>query len=83
MVKANAKNPRAVKALLTVEELKLGDKGNIEGLDAQLETIKAENDFLFEPDKPAPKVVLGGSGKTVIDDSVVAAARKGANLESN
>lgn len=47
---AKARNPKAVKALLNADEIKLdGDK--LLGLDAQLEAIKKDNDFLFEAEK--------------------------------
>lgn len=47
---AKARNPKAVKALLNHDEIKLdGDK--LLGLDAQLEAIKKDNDFLFEAEK--------------------------------
>lgn len=45
-----AKNIKAVKALLKMDEIKLdGDK--LMGFDTQMEAIKKENDFLFEPAK--------------------------------
>lgn len=50
LMASKAKNTKAVKALLNHDEIKLdGDK--LLGLDAQLEAIKKDNDFLFEAEK--------------------------------
>jgi hypothetical protein len=80
LVGAKAKNAKAVKALLNANDLKLSEDGSILGLDKQLETIKKDNDYLFESDTPQPKVVLGGQNKSVLSDAVVEAARKAAGL---
>ena len=80
LTEAKAKNPKAVKALLNFENLKLAEGGKIVDLDDQLTVIKEENDYLFESDQPAPKIVLGGKGKTKVTDSMVAAARTAAGL---
>lgn len=64
---AKAKNTKAVKALLDRDKLKLSGE-EIIGLKEQLETLKADNDYLFEGDNPVPKVVgptgspVGGTG---------------------
>ena len=58
---AKAKNTKAVKALLDMDGLKYND-GKIVGLDEQIEQLKADNDYLFESDKPAPKIVKGTGG---------------------
>lgn len=80
LTEAKAKNPKAVKALLNFENLKLAEGGKIVDLDDQLKVIKEENDYLFESDQPAPKIILGGKGKTKVTDSMVAAARTAAGL---
>ena len=77
---AKAKNAKAVKALLQTDVLKLQPDGTIFGLDGQLETIKKDNDYLFESDTPNPKIVLGGGNQPVLTDAVVEAARKAAGL---
>lgn len=77
---AKAKNPKAVKALLNHNDLKLAEDGSIIGLKDQLEAIKSENDYLFESDQPTPKVVTGGQNKTVLSDAMVVSARKAAGL---
>lgn len=58
---AKAKNAKAVKALLNMDGLKFNE-GEIIGLDKQLEALKSENDYLFESDKPAPRIVKGTGG---------------------
>ncbi len=60
---AKAKNTKAVKALLDMDGLKFNDNdGKIVGLDEQLAQIKADNDYLFESDEPAPEFVKGTNG---------------------
>jgi len=81
LTEAKAKNPKAVKALLNFDELKLSQEdGSIIGLDKQLEKVKSENDYLFESEQLTPKIVTGGQGKTKITDSMVIAARQAAGL---
>lgn len=58
---AKAKNAKAVKALLDMDGLKFND-GKIVGLDEQLAQIKADNDYLFESDEPAPEFAKGTNG---------------------
>lgn len=77
---AKAKNIKAVRALLNPDELKLAEDGSLEGLESQLEAIKDENDFLFESDEPAPRIVAGSQSKSVLSDLTVDAARKAAGL---
>ena len=47
LLKNKARNPKAVKALLDTEKVKLTDDG-IDGLDDQLETIKENEGYLFD-----------------------------------
>ncbi|HZW02883.1 MAG TPA: phage scaffolding protein [Anaerolineaceae bacterium] len=80
---AKAKNPKAVKALLDMEALQkaFDDKtGTFIGFDEHLKPIKEANDYLFEGDKPDPKIVLGGNNQTITTDAFEAAMRKGAGL---
>lgn len=77
---AKAKNVKAVQALLSKDNLKLTDDGKILGLDDQLKAIKEQNDYLFESDKPAPRIVAGGNNQPIQTDAMVAAARKAAGL---
>src|SRR5699024_3730440 len=63
---AKARNTKAVKALLDLDNLKLTDD-KILGLDEQLESIKKENNFLFEGEKKeVPTIVKPSRGS--IDD---------------
>ena len=81
LVKAKAKNPKAVRALLNTENLKLTEDGeSVLGLEEQLKGIKTENEYLFETDEGTPKIV--GSTKTggVVGDAITTAARKAAGL---
>lgn len=58
---AKAKNVKAVRALLDENGLKLnGDE--VVGLNEQLEKIKADADYLFERDKPAPVFSRSATG---------------------
>jgi len=77
---AKARNPKAVKALLNADLLKLADDGTISGLNDQLTKIKAENDYLFESDQKPPQIVTGGNNQSVISDPFMTAMRKGAGL---
>ena len=50
---AKARNAKAVRPFLNMEGLKLNN-GEIIGLDKQLETLKADNAWLFEGEEDAP-----------------------------
>ncbi|WP_419154570.1 phage scaffolding protein, partial [Weissella bombi] len=45
---AGAKNEKAVMALLDTDSIAFNNKGKLTGLSDQLDTIKKDNDFLFE-----------------------------------
>jgi predicted nucleic acid-binding Zn-ribbon protein len=78
---AKAKNAKAVKALLELDNLKLNEAdGSIIGLDDQLKKIREDADYLFESSEVTPRVVAGGKSKSVIVDPVIQAARKAAGL---
>lgn len=83
---ARARNIKAVRALLELDELEMNEEGEIEGLSDQIEAITIENDFLFEapepeePEEPEPRIVTGSKKKRVLGDSVVQAAREGAGI---
>ena len=82
LVKAGAKNPKAARALLELDKLKLGEDGGsgeygaveIAGLKEQLDKVKKDNGFLFEDGegKPAPRFSTGtgGKGEPVSDAAV-------------
>ena len=77
---AKAKNLKAVRALLSTDQLKLKDDGTLEGFEDQLTKIKAENDYLFTDAKETPKIVSNANNQTVIGDPLEAAMRRGAGL---
>lgn len=70
---AKARNAKAVKALLNMDDLKLND-GKIVGLEEQLKQVKEENDYLFESEENIPRIV-GATGNTppIEDDSAIRA----------
>lgn len=51
---AGAKNAKAVKALLDVSKLKLGDDGKVSGLDEAIKAIQKSDAYLFT-EKEQPK----------------------------
>lgn len=78
---AKAKNLTAVKALLNHEDLQLAKDGSIIGLDKQLETIKTENDYLFESTGPEKRTVGDNQTDTVLTDSFTAGVLQGVGLD--
>lgn len=74
---SKAKNQKAVKALLDLEDVELLDDGTIKGLDEQIKTLTESEDskFLFETEKdkkPSFKGVNPGqSGSDDIDDHII------------
>ncbi|KAF0353804.1 capsid protein [Pediococcus acidilactici] len=76
LVKSGARNPKAVKALLDNDAIKLDDEG-IHGLNDQLEGLKESDGYLFEgkePDKPNPFADGNPSGGTPANDNKLAEA---------
>lgn len=57
ITKANPRNEKALMALLDLDIVKVGDDDSLVGLSEQLEKIKTENDYLFEPTKQEPESV--------------------------
>lgn len=47
LFKAGAKNSKAVRALLDLDKISLSDKGELVGISEQLDSIKKDNDYLF------------------------------------
>lgn len=76
---AGAKDIVSVLPHIDMDKVKFNDKGEIEGLSEQVETLKKEKDFLFEGDK---KTVfkLGGGHKPADDkdDAFLTGLRSGA-----
>lgn len=49
LVKAGAKNTKAVKSLLDLEKVTFDKDGKVGGIEDQLKAIKTSDDYLFEP----------------------------------
>ncbi len=65
---SGARNVKAVMALLDSETLK-SSKNQKEDIRKALETVKKDNDFLFVPEKPVPKMVSSTPGiNQAVDD---------------
>jgi len=64
---AKAKNLKAVRALLDIEKLK-GSQNINDDIKTQLETIRKDNEYLFENATPAPTMTAGTDGKSVTTD---------------
>jgi hypothetical protein len=79
---AKAKNPKAVKALLSTDGLKLADDGTIAGLNDRLEKIRTENDYLFDGDVKTPRLVTKTNNQNVLNDPQLDAMRKAAGLST-
>lgn len=64
LAKAGARNNKAVKALLDDTKISVDDKGDLIGLNEQLDAVKKDNDYLFEkveqtPSNPKPTFGTG------------------------
>lgn len=75
-----AKNLKAVRALLNADDLKLSESGELVGFSEQIKQIKDENAYLFEGDEASPSFTTKTNSKKVYGDSVLMAARKAAGL---
>lgn len=65
---AGARNAKAVMALLDQDSLKTS-KNQKEDIQRALEAVKKENDYLFQPEKPLPKMVSVTTGPNpAVDD---------------
>ena len=60
LTEAKAKNPEKLAKLIDRDGLKMVD-GKLVGLDEQLKALKESDGYLFEGDKPAPKIVKPGN----------------------
>lgn len=61
LLKNKARNPKAVKALLEMDKVEVTNEG-INGLDEQLESIKENDDYLFEKEEGKPTKTAGTFG---------------------
>lgn len=72
IAKAHPRNEKALMALLDLDIVKMNDDNTLIGLNEQMETIKKENGFLFEPDKQEPESVkLDGEHGSASQDGEV------------
>lgn len=65
---AKAKNSKAVKAIMDLSKVKIGEDGKLSGFDEQLEALKKSDAYLFDADKPAKPQFVGfqpGASSTV------------------
>ena len=61
---AKVRNAKAAKALLNLDEVKLNDKGEVEGLDNQINSLQKTDGYLFDQGNKEPYQPQGGGGKT-------------------
>lgn len=65
---AKAKNSRAVKALLDMEKVKIGEDGKLSGFDEQIEALKKSDGWMFDVDQQTQQQFTGfqpGASTTV------------------
>ncbi|QHJ85680.1 MAG: hypothetical protein [Caudoviricetes sp.] len=62
--KAKVRNSKAAKALLNLDEVKLNDKGEVEGLDDQINSLQKSDGYLFDQGSKELYQPQGGGGKT-------------------
>ncbi|MDF7683406.1 phage scaffolding protein [Lactobacillus sp. ESL0679] len=58
------RNPKAIKGLLNMDDIKLNDKGELIGLDEQIAAIKKSDAYLFDEGSTQPYNPAGGSPAT-------------------
>lgn len=81
IAESKARNVKAAKALLNMENLKLSEDGaSVIGLEDQLKVLAEEHDYLFESEQPTPKFSSQTQKKQITEDSIVAIARQAAGL---
>ncbi|QHJ81942.1 MAG: hypothetical protein [Caudoviricetes sp.] len=62
--KAKVRNSKAAKALLNMDEVKLNNKGELEGLDDQISSLQKSDGYLFDQGSKEPYQPQGGGVKT-------------------
>lgn len=63
LIGARAKNDKAVRALLELEEVEVLEDGTVKGLNDQIEQVKKDNDYMFSNEKTTIKGArVGESG---------------------
>ena len=61
---AKARNTKATKALLNMDNVKLNDKGELEGLEDQINELQKSASYLFDQGTKEPYKPQGGDGNT-------------------
>lgn len=61
---AKVRNTKAAKALLNMDEVKINDKGELEGLDNQISSLQKSDSYLFDQGQKEPYQSQGGGAKT-------------------
>jgi len=80
--KAAVVNIKAVRALLNYDDIIMDDKGELVGLDKQVEALKESDPNQFTPDKDIPRLLDKTNNKTVVGDKMTASILEGANLST-
>ena len=62
--KAKVRNTKAAKALLNMDEVKINDKGELEGLEDQINELQKSDGYLFDQGSKEPYKPQGGGGNT-------------------
>ena len=62
--KAKIRNTKAAKALLNMDDIQLNDKGELEGLDNQINSLQKSDGYLFDQGSKEPYQPQGGDGNT-------------------
>ena len=76
--RSGAKNTKAVRALLDLDSLELDENGGLSGLSQQLESLRADNGFLFG--RGAASTALAQGAAFPVTDGFVASAREAAGM---
>ena len=56
LMSAKVRNAKALKALLDMSKVTLGDDGKLSGLDEQLETLRKSDEYLFASEQTMPQL---------------------------
>ncbi|HCD08227.1 MAG TPA: phage capsid protein [Lactobacillus sp.] len=65
---AKVRNPKAIKGLLNMEDIKLNDKGELVGVNDQLDSLKKTDAYLFDEGQHQGYIPAGGDGSNDKND---------------
>ena len=65
---AKVRNPKAIKGLLNMDDIKLNDKDELIGVNDQLEALKKSDSYLFDEGQKQSYNPSGGNGSNDKDD---------------